>query len=122
MAKMSMIQSLNSAMDNMMERDPNVLVFGEDAGYFGGVFRVTAGLQDKYGLDRCFDAPINEAAIMAMSIGMARFSSPITSSRASTRSSRKCRVCAIGRPVNSRPRWWYARRVAGGSEGGRRTL
>ena len=66
-----MIQALNSAMDNMMERDPNVLAFGEDAGYFGGVFRVTAGLQEKYGLDRCFDAPINEAAIVAMAIGMA---------------------------------------------------
>lgn len=65
-----MIQALNSAMDNMMERDPNVLAFGEDAGYFGGVFRVTAGLQEKYGLDRCFDAPINEAAIVAMAIGM----------------------------------------------------
>ena len=66
-----MIQALNSAMDNMMERDPDVLAFGEDAGYFGGVFRVTAGLQAKYGLDRCFDAPINEAAIIAMAIGMA---------------------------------------------------
>lgn len=66
-----MIQALNSAMDNMMERDANVLAFGEDVGYFGGVFRVTAGLQEKYGLDRCFDAPINEAAIVAMAIGMA---------------------------------------------------
>ncbi|WP_417484894.1 alpha-ketoacid dehydrogenase subunit beta [Maricaulis salignorans] len=71
MSKMNMIQALNSAMDNMMERDANVLAFGEDAGYFGGVFRVTAGLQEKYGLDRCFDAPINEAAIVAMAIGMA---------------------------------------------------
>ncbi|WP_417491102.1 alpha-ketoacid dehydrogenase subunit beta [Maricaulis sp.] len=71
MSKMNMIQALNSAMDTMMERDANVLAFGEDAGYFGGVFRVTAGLQDKYGLDRCFDAPINEAAIVAMAIGMA---------------------------------------------------
>jgi 2-oxoisovalerate dehydrogenase E1 component beta subunit len=70
MSKMNMIQALNSAMDNMMERDANVLAFGEDAGYFGGVFRVTAGLQEKYGLDRCFDAPINEAAIVAMAIGM----------------------------------------------------
>ena len=71
MAKMNMIQALNSAMDNMMEKDPSVLAFGEDAGYFGGVFRVTAGLQEKYGLDRCFDAPINEAAIAGMAIGMA---------------------------------------------------
>ncbi|WP_412546487.1 alpha-ketoacid dehydrogenase subunit beta [Maricaulis sp. MIT060901] len=70
MAKMNMIQALNSALDKMMEKDPNVVSFGEDAGYFGGVFRVTAGLQEKYGLDRSFDAPINEAAIVAMAIGM----------------------------------------------------
>ncbi|MDF1769232.1 alpha-ketoacid dehydrogenase subunit beta [Maricaulis sp.] len=71
MAKMNMIQALNSGLDNMMERDPDVISFGEDAGYFGGVFRVTANLQTKYGLDRSFDAPINEAAIMGMAIGMA---------------------------------------------------
>ena len=71
MAKMNMIQALNSALDVMMERDPDVISFGEDAGYFGGVFRVTANLQKKYGLDRSFDAPINEAAIVAMAIGMA---------------------------------------------------
>ena len=58
MAKMNMIQALNSALDVMMDKDPSVITFGEDVGYFGGVFRVTAGLQDKYGLDRCFDAPI----------------------------------------------------------------
>ena len=71
MAKMNMIQALNSALDIAMEKDPNVVSFGEDAGYFGGVFRVTAGLQAKYGLDRSFDTPINEAAIAAMAIGMA---------------------------------------------------
>lgn len=71
MAKMNMIQALNSALDIAMENDPNVVSFGEDAGYFGGVFRVTAGLQKKYGLDRSFDTPINEAAIAAMAIGMA---------------------------------------------------
>ena len=52
MATMNMIQALNSALDVMMERDPNVLSFGEDAGYFGGVFRVTDGLQKKHGLTR----------------------------------------------------------------------
>lgn len=71
MPKMNMIQALNSALDIAMEKDPNVVSFGEDAGYFGGVFRVTAGLQKKYGLDRSFDTPINEAAIAAMAIGMA---------------------------------------------------
>ncbi len=71
MTAMTMIQALNSAMDVMMERDPNVLTFGEDVGYFGGVFRVTDGLQKKYGLKRCFDAPINETGIAATAIGMA---------------------------------------------------
>jgi 2-oxoisovalerate dehydrogenase E1 component beta subunit len=71
MTKMNMIQALNSALDIAMANDPNVVSFGEDTGYFGGVFRVTAGLQEKYGLDRSFDTPINEAAIAAMAIGMA---------------------------------------------------
>jgi 2-oxoisovalerate dehydrogenase E1 component beta subunit len=70
MATMTMIQALNSAMDVMLERDPNVVVFGQDVGYFGGVFRVTDGLQRKYGLSRCFDAPIAEGGIIAAAIGM----------------------------------------------------
>ena len=65
-----MIQALNSAMDVMMERDPNVVVFGEDVGYFGGVFRATAGLQKKYGKQRCFDTPISEGGILATAVGM----------------------------------------------------
>ncbi len=71
MAGVSMIQALNSAIDASLAKDPNVVVFGEDVGYFGGVFRVTAGLQEKYGKERVFDAPINEAAIIAMAMGMA---------------------------------------------------
>ena len=58
---MNMIQAINSAMDVMLGRDPDVLIFGEDVGYFGGVFRATEGLQKKYGLNRCFDTPIAEA-------------------------------------------------------------
>ncbi|RMF11198.1 MAG: alpha-ketoacid dehydrogenase subunit beta [Alphaproteobacteria bacterium] len=73
MATMTMIQALNSAMDVMMERDPNVLVMGEDVGYFGGVFRVTEGLQKKYGLTRCFDTPIAEGGIVATAIGMGAY-------------------------------------------------
>jgi len=73
MPSMTMIQALNSALDVMMERDPNVLTFGEDVGYFGGVFRVTEGLQKKYGLKRCFDAPINETGIAGAAIGMAAY-------------------------------------------------
>ncbi len=71
MAVMNMIQALNSAHDVMMERDGNVVVMGEDVGYFGGVFRVTEGLQKKYGASRVFDTPIAENGIIASAIGMA---------------------------------------------------
>jgi 2-oxoisovalerate dehydrogenase E1 component beta subunit len=71
MASMTMIQALNSALDVMMSRDQSVLTYGEDVGYFGGVFRVTEHLQKKYGAKRCFDAPINECGIAATAIGMA---------------------------------------------------
>jgi 2-oxoisovalerate dehydrogenase E1 component beta subunit len=73
MAAMNMIQALNSAMDVMLTRDPNVLIFGEDVGYFGGVFRATEGLQKKHGLTRCFDTPIGEAGIVAAAIGMGAY-------------------------------------------------
>jgi len=73
MPKMNMIQALNSALDVMMSKDPNVLSFGEDAGYFGGVFRVTDGLQKKHGLTRSFDAPISEGGIVAAAIGMGTY-------------------------------------------------
>ena len=73
MTRMTMIQAIQSAMDNAMERDDNVVVFGEDAGYFGGVFRCTAGLQKKYGNQRCFDAPISESGIVGAAIGMAAY-------------------------------------------------
>ncbi|MBX7248803.1 MAG: alpha-ketoacid dehydrogenase subunit beta [Caulobacteraceae bacterium] len=71
MASLNMIQALNSALDVKMSEDPNVLSFGEDAGYFGGVFRVTDQLQQKHGLTRSFDAPISECGIAAAGIGMA---------------------------------------------------
>ena len=70
---MNMIQALNSAIDAKMADDPNVLSFGEDAGYFGGVFRVTDKLQEKHGLTRSFDAPIAEGGIVAAAIGMGAY-------------------------------------------------
>jgi 2-oxoisovalerate dehydrogenase E1 component beta subunit len=70
MAQMNMIQALNSAMDIMLQRDPAVVVMGEDVGYFGGVFRVTDGLQRKYGEHRVLDTPIAEGGIVAAAIGM----------------------------------------------------
>ena len=73
MPSMSMVQALNSAMDLMLSRDPNVLIFGEDVGYFGGVFRVTDGLQRKYGKERVFDTPIAEGGIIAIAVGMGAY-------------------------------------------------
>jgi 2-oxoisovalerate dehydrogenase E1 component beta subunit len=73
MPRMNMIQALNSAMDTMLAKDPNVLIFGEDVGYFGGVFRCTAGLQKKHGKTRCFDAPIAEGGILGVAIGMGAY-------------------------------------------------
>jgi len=70
---MNMIQALNSALDVMLSNDPDVLTFGEDVGYFGGVFRVTEGLQKKHGLTRCFDTPIGEGGIVAVAIGMGAY-------------------------------------------------
>jgi 2-oxoisovalerate dehydrogenase E1 component beta subunit len=73
MTRMTMVQALRSAMDVMLERDPNVVIYGEDVGYFGGVFRCTDGLQAKYGAQRVFDAPIAEAGIVGSAIGMAAY-------------------------------------------------
>jgi 2-oxoisovalerate dehydrogenase E1 component beta subunit len=70
MAKMNMIAALNSALDLQLERDPNIVIFGEDVGYFGGVFRVTAGLQKKHGEHRVFDSPLAEGGIAAIAMGM----------------------------------------------------
>ena len=70
---MTMIQALRSAMDVMLERDANVVVFGEDVGYFGGVFRCTEGLQAKYGKSRVFDAPISEGGIVGTAVGMGAY-------------------------------------------------
>ena len=70
---MTMIQALRSAMDVMLERDDNVVVYGQDVGYFGGVFRCTEGLQKKYGSSRVFDAPISEGGIVGTAVGMGAY-------------------------------------------------
>jgi 2-oxoisovalerate dehydrogenase E1 component beta subunit len=70
---MTMVQALRSAMDVMLERDDNVVIYGQDVGYFGGVFRCTEGLQAKYGRTRVFDAPISEGGIVGSAIGMAAY-------------------------------------------------
>ena len=71
MAQMTMIQAIRSAHNVAMERDENVVAFGEDVGAFGGVFRCTEGLQETFGVGRCFDTPINELGIVAAAVGMA---------------------------------------------------
>jgi 2-oxoisovalerate dehydrogenase E1 component beta subunit len=71
--RMNMIQAINSAMDVMMARDPDIVVMGEDVGYFGGVFRATAGLQSKYGKTRVFDTPITECGIIGVAVGMGAY-------------------------------------------------
>jgi 2-oxoisovalerate dehydrogenase E1 component beta subunit len=68
-----MVEAIRDAMDVMMARDRQVVVFGEDVGYFGGVFRCTEGLQRKYGESRCFDTPISESGIIGVAIGMAAY-------------------------------------------------
>ena len=73
MAVMNMIQAINSALDVMLGRDEDVLIFGQDVGYFGGVFRATEGLQKKYGMTRCFDTPIAEGGIVASAVGMGAY-------------------------------------------------
>ena len=73
MAQMTMIEAIRDAHDVAMATDDRVVVFGEDVGFFGGVFRCTAGLQEKYGKSRCFDTPINESGIVGTAIGMAAY-------------------------------------------------
>jgi len=70
---MPMNVALRSAMDVMLGRDENVVAFGEDVGYFGGVFRATEGLQAKYGSHRVFDTPIAEGGIIGAAVGMCAY-------------------------------------------------
>ncbi|WP_296746417.1 alpha-ketoacid dehydrogenase subunit beta [Mesorhizobium sp.] len=73
MPRKTMIEAIRDALDVSMGRDERVIVYGEDVGFFGGVFRATQGLQAKYGRSRCFDAPINESGIVGSAIGMAAY-------------------------------------------------
>jgi 2-oxoisovalerate dehydrogenase E1 component beta subunit len=71
--RLNMIEAINDALDIMLARDPDVVIMGEDVGYFGGVFRVTAGLQKKYGKTRVFDTPISECGIIGVAVGMGAY-------------------------------------------------
>lgn len=71
--RLTMIEAIRDGIDASMARDDRVVVFGEDVGYFGGVFRCTDGLQEKYGAARVFDTPINESGIIGAAVGMAAY-------------------------------------------------
>lgn len=73
MARMNMIQAINSAMDVCLANDPKVVIFGQDVGFFGGVFRATDKLQQRHGATRVFDAPIAEGGIIATAVGMGAY-------------------------------------------------
>jgi pyruvate dehydrogenase E1 component beta subunit len=73
MAKLNMVKALNLALLEEMERDPDVLVIGEDVGVDGGVFRVTEDLHRRFGSNRVIDSPLAEAAIIGSSVGMALY-------------------------------------------------
>lgn len=71
MSVMNMVQAINNAFDIKLSDDNTVVMFGEDVGVEGGVFRVTEGLQKKYGANRVFDTPLAESAIVGTGLGMA---------------------------------------------------
>ncbi|MBI5967058.1 MAG: alpha-ketoacid dehydrogenase subunit beta [Deltaproteobacteria bacterium] len=71
MAKRNLVEAINSGLMVEMERDSSVVILGEDVGKEGGVFRVTDGLQVKFGLHRVFDTPLAESGIIGVAIGMA---------------------------------------------------
>jgi 2-oxoisovalerate dehydrogenase E1 component beta subunit len=68
---MSMQQALNRALDEVLAENPKAVIFGEDCGRLGGVFRITDGLQAKHGPQRVFDTPLAESGILGMSVGLA---------------------------------------------------
>ncbi|MBI5072841.1 alpha-ketoacid dehydrogenase subunit beta [Candidatus Woesearchaeota archaeon] len=70
MAVLTILEAIRAALDYEIGRDPSVVVFGEDVGFNGGVFRATEGLQKKYGEKRVFDTPLGEAGIVGTAIGM----------------------------------------------------
>ncbi len=71
MAVMTLIQAINAALSGEMERNPAVVLLGEDIGKHGGVFRATEGLWERFGPERVMDTPLAEAGILGMAIGMA---------------------------------------------------
>ena len=71
MAKMNLLQAINNALILSMQKHPSAMVFGEDVGHFGGVFRATSNLQEKFGKSRCFNTPLTEQGIIGFANGLA---------------------------------------------------
>ena len=71
MPRMNMLQAVNSALRCELQHNPSVIIFGEDVGKFGGVFRATANLQKEFGEHRVFDTPLSENGIVGAAVGMA---------------------------------------------------
>jgi pyruvate/2-oxoglutarate/acetoin dehydrogenase E1 component len=69
-AERLLVEAVNDALHTEMERDSSILVMGEDVGRLGGVFRATAGLQERFGVDRCIDTPLAEAGILGTAVGL----------------------------------------------------
>jgi pyruvate dehydrogenase E1 component beta subunit len=67
----TLVEAVNAALHAEMDRDPSVMVMGEDVGRAGGVFRATAGLRDRFGSERCVDTPLAEAGILGTAVGLA---------------------------------------------------
>jgi pyruvate dehydrogenase E1 component beta subunit len=65
-----LVEAVNDALHVELERDSTVMVLGEDVGRLGGVFRATAGLQERFGVDRCVDTPLAEAGILGAAVGL----------------------------------------------------
>jgi pyruvate dehydrogenase E1 component beta subunit len=70
MSEKFLVEAVNDALHHEMERDDSILVLGEDVGKLGGVFRATAGLQERFGEDRCVDTPLAEAGILGTAVGL----------------------------------------------------
>mgnify|MGYP000968557108 FL=1 len=71
MSVMTIVKAINNALDIKLKEDENIVIYGEDVGVEGGVFRVTEGLQQKYGAERVFDSPLAESGIVGTALGMA---------------------------------------------------
>ena len=71
MAQINLLQAINSALDIAMSENERAVCFGEDVGHFGGVFRATSGLQEKYGKSRCFNTPLVEQGVIGFANGLA---------------------------------------------------